>query len=520
MAKPDAEEQLRLDSATVWDTAPGIPEWAYEFHRHVYQAVDVSRLAEMYEEGGRKPVSPRLLAAITILQYMHRASDREAVENTLVRRDWRVALGLTSEYEGFHPTVLVRFRQRLIAAGLEEELFSTVLGAAERLGMLTARRRLRVDGTKLLADVSMLSRGDLIRETMRVVLSELERVAPALEHNAEFVRLEKQYGEESWLGRLPGRADLVTLAQDGYAVLALCEGHQVAREALLRRVLSEHFVIENGEPRPLDNKELSLDRLRTPHDPDVQIGYRRGDLWLGEQVHLLETADEDLNLVVGVLVMEPQREDSTVLAEARELGLARVPEAEMLLADTGYASVANSIASEEAGVMLVSPPRPDTHTERYRPADFEIDFEARTARCPAKQPSRLWTDRADGSISIGWSDALCAACPQRGQCTTSKEGRQIHLSRDWERLRRERAQAREHEFWEEYRHRAGIEATISELVRRHGLRRSRYRGAPRRRLHAILSATALNAKRLLRWVLDPEADAILARRREECAACA
>lgn len=522
MAKPDVEEQLRFDSATVWDTAPGIPPWAEQFYRHVYLRIDVTRFAGMYREGGRKPISPRLLGAITILQYVHHVSDREAVTNTLVRRDWRVALGLTPDYDGFNATVLVRFRRRLVAAGLEKELFDTVLEEARRLGILKDRRRLRIDATKLLADVSDLSRGDLLRETLRVVVCDLADAAPELEGDAGFDRLLERYGEESWLGRHHGESGLVPLAQDGYALLALCEGRSVGRAALLARVLSENFVVEEGTPRARTSDEMSSDRVRSPHDPDAKLGRKRNDKWIGDQVHVVETADGDLNLVVGVLVTDPRQEDSTVLGEVRDLGLSQVPEAERLLADTGYASVANTLASEEAGIALVSPPRPDTHKKGLRPSEFEIDFAAKTACCPAGHAPQNWGERRDGSLLISWADACCAACPLRGDCTTSKEGRKLNLSPHWERLQQERRLAQTDEFRQEYRHRAGVETTISELVRRHGLRRSRYRGAPKRRLHAILAVTALNAKRLLRWVLLPseEAEAAVARRLAACAGSA
>ena len=45
MAVPDTEKQLRLDSATVWDQAPGIRKWAYDFHQHVFLALDVEPLS-------------------------------------------------------------------------------------------------------------------------------------------------------------------------------------------------------------------------------------------------------------------------------------------------------------------------------------------------------------------------------------------------------------------------------------------------------------------------------------------
>ncbi len=46
--------------------------------------------------------------------------------------------------------------------------------------------------------------------------------------------------------------------------------------------------------------------------------------------------------------------------------------------------------------------------------------------------------------------------------------------------------------------RAGIEGTISELVRAHGARRARYCGLAKNQLQALFIATAANLKRLAR----------------------
>jgi len=74
----------------------------------------------------------------------------------------------------------------------------------------------------------------------------------------------------------------------------------------------------------------------------------------------------------------------------------------------------------------------------------------------------------------------------------------LTLSPHYEQLQKDRARALTPEFKELYAQRAGIEATISELVHRCGLRRSRYRTKPKRELHALLSVAALNMRRLLR----------------------
>lgn len=46
--------------------------------------------------------------------------------------------------------------------------------------------------------------------------------------------------------------------------------------------------------------------------------------------------------------------------------------------------------------------------------------------------------------------------------------------------------------------RAAIEGTVSELTRKHGARRARYRGQAKARLQMLFTGTAANLKRLAR----------------------
>ena len=88
MGKPTSRPQMSLLSGSVYDDWGGLPEshWAYGFFEHIYQALDDAQFADLYESGGRQPVSPRLLVCITLLQYMQRVSDREAVERSIDSR--------------------------------------------------------------------------------------------------------------------------------------------------------------------------------------------------------------------------------------------------------------------------------------------------------------------------------------------------------------------------------------------------------------------------------------------------
>lgn len=514
MAKPRSQPQMRLDSAHHADQAAGIPpdHWCRRFFTEIYCSFDDAQFAELYEEGGRYPISPRLLACITLLQYMFRVSDREAVENTIMRRDWRWALGRDDDWEGFDASVLCTFRKRLVAHGWGRRIFDHVLGRLRALGLLAGRRRVRVDATALVADVARLSRPELIAETLRVSVRALWDGHPELHQHPALVRLYEQYGEECWLGRgSAGEERLSALGRDGYllaelmAQVAAPGAEVVARRELLARVLAENFVRdEHGAVGVLEEAERPGDRVVTPHDPDARVGRKGGHLWTGDKVHVTETADDGGdNFVVDVMVTDPRVEDSTVTEEVMERTRFVAPEAELVVADGGYASAGNSVAARGLGLELVSPPRAGNSRGRLPLSEFTIDFVRRRATCPAGQCTDKWYPWGRG-IRIRFPAAVCQACPRRDECTTSKHGRSLHISRDYQQLLRDRARAGGPEFRAEYRRRAGVEATISEAVHRCGLRRSRYRGAAGRALHAFMAFAGLNARRLLRTVLPTD----------------
>ena len=503
MAKPKSNRQFSLESAHLHDDAAGIADdhWSRLFFEHIFCTFDDGQFADMYEEGGRYPISPAFLAALTILQYMFRVSDRQAVENTIMRRDWRIALGIRPDYDGFCATVLVRFRQRLEAHGRAYQLFASVLQRAGELGMLGDRRRLRVDATHLLANVAYLSRAENIQEAIRIVVCDLYDSYPELHQRPDFLRLHDAYGEEVWVGCGGSSSErkLSDLGRDGFALLELCSERPAKGKEVLNQILQENFICsENDEPKPRGPQQLPKDRILSPHEPDVRRGKKRNKSWLGDKVHLVETAEPgQTNLVVDVMVTDPRVEDSTVTQELAQRSRFIMPQAEMLIADGGYSSAANSRAVAALGLELISPPRPNTSGKQIPASDFEFDFKRRVARCPEGHESVYWKP-SGRNIRIHFDAATCRACPRWGECTTNKRGRYLGVSRAYEQLVLDRQRAGQPRFAQLYCLRSPIEASISELVHCCGLRRSRYRSGPKRALHAILAATALNVRRLLR----------------------
>jgi uracil-DNA glycosylase len=509
MAKPKSQPQLSLTSAHLYDDAPGIPaeHWSRLFFEHVFSAFDDAQFADLYEEGGRYPISPSFLACLTLLQRMFGVSDRAAVENTIMRRDWRVALGITHDYDGFDASVLTRFRQRLQAHGCERTIFETTLARIEALGLLAHRRRLRVDATHLVADVARLNEAEAVQEAIRLVVVEAYECYSELRESFEFRLLYEAYAEERWIGGSHYDDErMLTLGRAGYRLLALLGERETERKAVLAALLAQCFVpLPEGDWRPRGPDDPTPDhRIHTPHDPQVERGKKGGLEWLGSKMHVVETADspdERPNVITDVLVTAPRQEDSTVLPEIAQRARFRTPEADVLLADSGYASAANSERSTELGIDLVAPPRPNTRRAKGNlpPEAFAIDFAQQRAICPMGQASVRWAVRRK-TVQIHFPPTVCNACRQRTGCTDGHTGRTVAISRHYEQLCRDRARAKTAAFWNLYQSRSAIEATFSELVHSCGLRRSPYRGEAGRTWHALVAAAALNVRRMLRWL--------------------
>ena len=133
------------------------------------------RLEACYCTGnGRPATEPVVVLGVSLLQFMERLPDRQAVEHLKYHVGWKYALGRELEDRVFDATVLVRFRQRLLDHGQERAIFEEVIQALEEAGLVSRRHsRQRLDSTHMVGLVSRMSALDCIRETLRMALEEL-----------------------------------------------------------------------------------------------------------------------------------------------------------------------------------------------------------------------------------------------------------------------------------------------------------------------------------------------------------
>ncbi len=472
-----------------------------------------SRFAELYEPTGRGAISPLLLSLITVFQMLEKVPDRLAAEYVVSRIDWKYALHLPLTYTGFHFSDLSAFRQRLLEHKRERLVFEQFLSRLKALGLIKPRGKMRTDSTHVLGIVERLSQLELVAESIRVALSAVTKLAPTWVEEqlpGAFSEAYEVRQSEYGLSQEAVQAKLVKAGRDGFWFLG-----QIERSGLegfsgltevetLRRVLKEQF--PGGASSPPAIKRPTGDVIETPHEPEVRYGTKRGQGWRGYKAQVTESCDEDRpHLIVDIEPTLAFAHDSPELpkVQARLQAQGTLPGEQYV--DQGYMSAQGIVDSQELGIDLVGRPLGDTRgVEGYSQADFQIDEQARQAVCPTGATSVVWGERRSEEgrpvgIQIRFEGSTCRACEAFGRCTNAKGGRCLELHPHRQVLEARRVEAKTESYRQRLRLRAGIEGTISELVRGHDLRHARYRGLAKLRLQEVFIALAVNLKRLGHW---------------------
>lgn len=486
--------------------------------------------APLYPTRGQPAEAPWRLALVTIFQFLENLSDRRAADAVRGRIDWKYALGLDLADPGFDSTVLCEFRARLTAGSQEQRLLDALLDRCRERNWLKVRGRQRTDSTHVLARIRAVQRLECAGETLRHTLNTLAVVAPEWLRNSTPAEWVDRYGPRCDSFRFPSGAEerqryAEQVGQDGSALLTavfssgLAWLRSVPAVQTLRRVWMQQFLADAGRIRwrtDADGFPPSALFISSPYDLEARYAKKGSTSWVGYKVHLTETCDDGApHLITNVVTTPAPISDGEATPKVHQALQAKDLLPDKHLVDTGYVDAELLVASRDRyDVDLLGPTRPDYKWQAkagngYASSAFRIDWDSRQATCPEGRPSASWTPAVDRGhnevIKVKFSAADCQSCPSRSQCTKGRN-RTITIRPQEQYVALQMARSREEteEFREEYGRRAGIEGTISEGVRSHGLRRSRYVGEAKTRLQHIAAAAAMNIVRVCNWLSENE----------------
>lgn len=520
--------------------------WAEPFRVHVMgELLRVEeRFAGLYAQEGRPNWSVARMLGISLLQQLQDLDDQAALDALSFDVRWQHGLGLSAEEAYLSRRSLVDFRSRLVKhdprGDLLREVFDRIFEkAAQQLGVCTVQQRL--DSTLVCSKIRALGRLSLARETLRVFLRSLE---PGQRQRLPAELLVWEAGDEPGWGPPPnevGQKEQLRLL--GRWMAQLLEGFADDKEVcsgepyqLMRRMVREHrkaLLPESApdqEPEPpggdaptppgsaAPQQEAPSQQVQgqarywSPHDPDASFGHKG----LGYHVHITETCgNEGTELLTDYGVVTAAQSDVGQAPPVVRRLKARGRAPQVLFTDGGYPTPADLVELAQSGTELYAPVhRGRLPVESYTRQDFPRDEQGRVVCCPQGHAPTRHGERSSSdshhprrSLYVFFDGQTCRACPDLDQCPvrTPNHGtaREYRLELSAELCARDRRFGeQQRESWQErYQIRCGIEGTISELKRAHGMDQLRVRRLERVLAQVALKATACNIKRWMRLLL-------------------
>ncbi len=470
---------------------------------HGHEIVADEDFASCYAEGrGRPSIPPSLLMRAVLCQIRDDVSDREAARRAAKDLDWKRALGIAADEIPFHHTTLAVFRSRLLINNADEVVLKRTIARAVERGLFRKKVMAIADSTCVMGAAAVADTYELLRQAINAVVDAAggPRAIPArLRKRAR--ALQRGKASIDWSDATARRAELGALVGMAKDLLATTAADPTLAEA--RRLL-ERIVDQDVDEHPPDGGGPAIrhgvapDRIVSVVDPDIRHGRKSPSSRVdGYKAHVL--SDHDTELVLAVEATPANDPDgpqaAPMVAAARGLGVG-VAE---VLGDTAYGDGDTRAAVEQAGARIVAKTQPPVPTGRFAKTDFAIDPVVPSATCPAGKTttrtcaSRDHKGRRIAKLVFG---ELCHGCALRERCTTNPAGRSIDLAFHEARLQAARADQARPSTRRKLRRRAVVERTIAGL-KRHGLRKARYRGMRKVLLQIRITAALLNVKKLL-----------------------
>jgi DDE family transposase/transposase-like protein DUF772 len=457
--------------------------------------------ADLFASGrGRPSVPADVIATVMVLQALEGLSDREALRALVTDLRWKVAAGLALDDEGFHPTVLTLWRNKLRASEDPERIFDAIREVVAETGVLAGKTRRALDST-------LLDDAVATQDTVTQLVSMIRRVRKAIPAAAAVDVNAHEYetgGKPSCAWDDPeARDELITaLVTDALAVLAAvedldCDDDQAQLVALLALVAGQD--VEPGETNGTWRiaRKVAKDRVISTVDPDTRHMHKSRSVYRdGYKAHV--AVEPETGIITGCDLTPANDGDGPTGMDL----IAQEPSGTEVLADSAYGSGDSLAAIDDAGHVAVIKPwplhrNPNLGDDQFGRDDFAIDYGARTVTCPNNITTHI-TNNGTATFK-----SKCRGCPVRSRCTSAAAGRTFTITEHDELLATNRARWRENpDVADHYRqHRPLVERSLAWLVA-NGHRRVRYRGVDANRLGLSTRAAAINLRRLINLGLD------------------
>ena len=505
--------------------------WAQLFRAEILPILLKSedQFAMLYGQTGRPNFSVARMLGVCLLQELNSLADQQALDAFGFDIRWRYALDVNDEDAYLSRRSLVEFRRRLAAKdpdmAVVRKIFEGVSKSAiKELGLSTSEQR--VDSTHIASNICARGRLDLFQKTIAHFIKTLdEKHFLRIPDN---IRRWYQREPDGWFGIGPveRKAKLEQVAKYLNKLIELFKNDsQVAdREPyqLLVRLFKEQCeVVDKSDTgkgghggRKIKVKKKSKGpSLQSPFDPDASYGHKGR----GYSAHIAETCNnkDKCEIITDYEVHDAARSDKAKAVDVVDRLESAGIKPQTLYADGGYPTAPSALKVVTKKVEFIAPVDRARLSEDVMGRDqFAFDNDGFLLQCPQGHAPidhrmRSANNRKASSLHAIFDGDTCRACSKLAQCpvrapNNRKQGcdhrdTKGHFRLDIApklRLRDQMYADQQTDAWKQrYKIRSGVEATMSELKRSHGMGKLRVRRYAKVCFAVACKAIACNIKR-------------------------
>jgi len=487
--------------------------WAHLFRFEILPILLKSeeKFSMLYGNTGRPNFSVARAIGLCLLQEYNQLSDQQALDAFGFDIRWRYALDVSDEQAYLSRRSLVEFRRRLAVKDPEMKLVRGIFDkisnrAIKKLNLSASQQRL--DSTLVVSNIRTRGRLDLFANTITLFIKSLDK--KRFSQIPDYIRQWHEHEPEGWFGFAQDqhKAKLEQLAQYAYKLIQVFESDKDVKHSeqyeLLVRLFQEQCELEkdlNSDTSKGDDKKIKIKKktqgeaLQSAFDPDASYGHKGS----GYSAHITETCNnpDKTEIITDYEVHGAARSDMgkapDVLDRLEGAGL----KPEKLFADGGYPSVPSALKVIKRDVEFITPVNrsriPDEVMGRDR---FEFNNDGIAVKCPqGHRPldHRMLSqnNKKRKSLHAIFDGDTCRKCGILHDCPVRTPNHRVRGCKPRDtvgnfrldvtpelRLRDQMYSNQQTTEWkEQYKIRSGVEATMSELKRRHGMGKLRVRRA-------------------------------------------
>jgi transposase len=471
------------------------------FYRHVERQLDLSFVrgfvGEKYAQAGRPSIDPIVFFKLQLVMFFEGIrSERELIRQASDRLSVRWYLGYDLGEPLPDHSSLTRIRTRY---GLEvfRRFFDEIVRQCQQAKLVWGKE-LYIDSTQVNANADMDSL------TPRFAVEARE----AIQHHLNALFAEEMEQQESTQGTgeevsTPEPQQESTASQPPTPLPVVLD--ETEREQLSRENEARHdWIAEEGrQQREVHGLyQRTADFRISTTDPDATpMRLKNGGLHLGYHTHYVVDGGKQRIILSALVTPSEVMDNQPMLDLLWHVRFRWNLHPRQVTGDTKYGTIENIMALEDQGIRAYVPlPNWEERYDIWSASHFHYEAEADQYRCPQGQIlNRVGVVGPDGRQLYRAFASTCNACPVKGQCTTSNQGRRVYRHVGEEYLERVRSYEQTQAYQKALRKRqVWVEPLFAEAKEWHGMRRFRLRRLWRVNCEALVTASGHNLQQLLK----------------------